>query len=229
MLLGWVDGPVEFNSLHESPTNEEQEILDSLTFSLQDAIELKGDTLANDYDDAKERKLPDHVIAQRRAAVRKFPDEIELAKTYLRAIEGELNEGDASTLRLDRKLSNEVSRYITLSSLYRWSRECDEVPELAAGGLQVRPERTSQPSTTSEQPWLVIDSRDPAPEQPWYTPARYFARQLVKEDSTLLTKKGALAKKVAESMAAVKTPRRGGVKALDPDTVRKAFSNVSLG
>lgn len=229
MLLGWVDGPVEFNSLHENPTDEELAILDSLTFSLHDAIEIKGDTLASDYEDAKDHKLPDHVIAERRAAVQAFPEEIEQAKAYLRAIEGELNEGEASKLRLDRKLSNEASRYITISSLYRWSRECDEVPELTAGGPQVQPERASQPSSTSDQPWLAIDPRDPEPEQPWYTSARYFARQLVKEDSTLLTKKGALAKKVVQSLTAVGIRKRGGVEELDSGTVRKAFSKVSLG
>ena len=111
MLLGWIDGPVEFNSLHENPTDEEQEMLDSLTFSLHDAIEMKGDTLESAYEDAKERNLPDHVVAEKREAVHAFPDEIRLANVYLCAVEDELNKGDASKLRLDRKLSNEVSRY----------------------------------------------------------------------------------------------------------------------
>ena len=42
--------------------------------------------------------------------------------------------------------------------------------------------------------------RDPDPDEPWYIPARYFARQLVKEDSTLLNKKDLLAEKVAQSL-----------------------------
>jgi hypothetical protein len=215
--------------LHENPTDEEQEMLDSLTFSLHDAIEMKGDTLESAYEDAKERNLPDHVVAEKREAVHAFPDEIRLANVYLCAVEDELNKGDASKLRLDRKLSNEVSRYITLSSLYRWSRECDEVPDLAAGGPQVPPERTSQASSTSDQPWLVIDSRDPAPEQPWYTPARYFARQLIKEDPPLLTKRTVLANKVALSLKRAGINKRGGKLPFDSGTVRKAFSNVSLG
>ena len=78
-------------------------------------------------------------------------------------------------------------------------------------------------------PWLTIDTRDPVPVQPWYTPARYFARQLVKGDSTLLLKRGLLAEKVSQSLAAVGIYKRGGRKSPNTTTVLKAFSNVTLG
>ena len=78
-------------------------------------------------------------------------------------------------------------------------------------------------------PWLTIDTRDPVPVQPWYTPARYFARQLVKGDSTLLLKRGLLAEKVSQSLAAVGIYKRGGRKSPNSTTVLKAFSNVTLG
>lgn len=229
MLLGWLDGPAKYYSLEKDPSVEEQEILDSLTFSLHDAIELKGDTLARDYEDARERKLPSLVIAEKRHAELAFLNEIDLARSYLCAIEDELNKGDGATLRLDRTLSTQTFRFITLSSLYRWSRECDEVPELKVAQPQGKAAKPKQPSSTHDKPWFVIDPRDPKPDQPWYTAARYFARQLVKEDSTLLTKRHVLAAKVAQSLEAAGILKRGGVKPLTSDTVKKAFSNVSLG
>lgn len=80
-----------------------------------------------------------------------------------------------------------------------------------------------------QKPWLIADSSDPLPEQPWYTPARYFARELVKSDSTLLGKRPLLAQKVVRELTEVGIKKRGGKKPFDPGTVLKAFSNISLG
>lgn len=81
----------------------------------------------------------------------------------------------------------------------------------------------------SEKPWLVIDPSDPKAVQSWYTPARYFARQLVMTDSTLLQKRSVLADKVSKSLANAGIKKRGGNLALNSATVLKAFSNVVLG
>jgi hypothetical protein len=87
-----------------------------------------------------------------------------------------------------------------------------------------------QPQTVqSETPWLMIDPRDPPPVHAWYTPARYFARQLVKDDSTRLLKASILADMVAKSLAKVGINKRGGKKPFVADTILKAFSNVTLG
>ena len=80
-----------------------------------------------------------------------------------------------------------------------------------------------------EKPWMAIDLSDPKAEQPWYTPARYFARQLVIADSTLLVKKLVLADKVTRSLSGVGIYKRGGKKPHDAATVLKAFANVPLG
>lgn len=78
------------------------------------------------------------------------------------------------------------------------------------------------------KPWLEIDPSDPTPEQSWYTPARYFARQLVLKDSTLLSKKLILADKVSQSLYSVGIYKRGGKKQRhDASTVLKAFSNIT--
>lgn len=79
------------------------------------------------------------------------------------------------------------------------------------------------------KPWLTHDPRDPTPDQPWYTPARYFARQLVIADSTLLTKRLTLADKVSTSLAGAGIYKRGGKKPHSAGTVLKAFANVTLG
>ena len=80
-----------------------------------------------------------------------------------------------------------------------------------------------------EKPWMAIDRSDPKAEQPWYTPARYFARQLVIADSTLLLKRLVLADKVKNSLSGVGIYKRGGKKPHDAVTVLKAFANVKLG
>lgn len=105
--------------------------------------------------------------------------------------------------------------------------EPSAAPTLAAnvsGGVEldkVRPD--------DEKPWMAVDPSDPKAEQPWYTPARYFARQLVIKDSTLLVKKLVLAEKVAMSLKGVGIYKRGGKKQFDAATVLKAFANVTLG
>ncbi len=78
-------------------------------------------------------------------------------------------------------------------------------------------------------PWLVADPRDPIPVQSWYIPARYFARELIKSDSTLLLKMPVLAGKVSALLAKAGIFKRGGKNAFSSGTVLKALSNVSLG
>lgn len=80
-----------------------------------------------------------------------------------------------------------------------------------------------------ENPWLVADPKDPEPAQFWYTPARYFARELIRDDSTLLVKKLVLADKVSRSLSGVGIFKRGGKKEFAAETILKAFSNVNLG
>jgi hypothetical protein len=98
----------------------------------------------------------------------------------------------------------------------------------SAGGLGQTAHAAFASNEKATKPWLAADHRDPAPKQPWYIPARYFARQLATAESTLLTKKHTLADKVSMSLAAVGIFKRGGKKRFSPDTVLKAFSKVLL-
>jgi len=80
-----------------------------------------------------------------------------------------------------------------------------------------------------KNPWEVANPKDPKPEQSWYVPARYFARNFVKEDSTLLAKRDHLADKVCLALFNAGYKKRGGKKKFSPGTVLKALTNVSLG
>lgn len=83
--------------------------------------------------------------------------------------------------------------------------------------------------TLETKPWEVVDPKDPKPDQPWYTSARYFARELVKGDSTLLVKRPLLADKVTKSLAAVGIFKRGNKLPPAAGTVLRALSKVTLG
>ena len=106
-----------------------------------------------------------------------------------------------------------------------WAKSLRE-PWAIPAELEVLRARPAQPS---EKPWLDADSADPIPLHEWYVPARYFARQLVLDDSTLLSKRLLLADKVSQSLAKVKVCKRGGKKPFDAATVLKALSNINLG
>jgi hypothetical protein len=85
--------------------------------------------------------------------------------------------------------------------------------------------------TDLNQPWWKVDPRDPPAGkdfQPWFTPARYLAREFVKADPSLLRKKELLAKKVADALFDRRITRRGGTTRLGANTVLKAFAKVDL-
>lgn len=107
------------------------------------------------------------------------------------------------------------------------------LPACVVDDNQTAPATTMQAESVAQsedpKPWLIADPKDPVPEQHWYTPARYFARQLVKDDSTLLVKRNMLAQKVADSLKSAGYKKRGNKLPLSYGTVLKALSNVILG
>lgn len=107
-----------------------------------------------------------------------------------------------------------------------------ELAELAQGVQTSKPalDKEALPLQANlQKPWEVADPKDPSPAQPWYTPARYFARQLVKDDSTLLTKRNILAHKTSQSLASAGIYKRGGKLGFNATTILRALSNISLG
>ena len=81
----------------------------------------------------------------------------------------------------------------------------------------------------TNNPWWTHNPKDPEAEQYWFTPARYFARELVKDDSTLLNKRILLSVKTAEALKNAGIYKRGGKLPLQPQTILRAFSNISFG
>lgn len=145
---------------------------------------------------------------------------------------------------VDKVLPEDVQNAyrIPASAVVEWFRDTDTKPSFhvagwfSAMGIEEKicppiaaPNTETHGMPLDTKPWNVRDPRDPEPSQPWYTPARHFARQLVIEDSTLLSKKLVLADKVSQSLAAAGIFKRGGVKKHAADTVLKAFVNVALG
>ena len=98
------------------------------------------------------------------------------------------------------------------------------------------PKELKTPVTTKEKIkdkpnkdlWLIPRDSDPESKLPWHISARYFARKLVKDDPTLLTKRSALCIKVAASLAGVGLYKRGGKKPYDPQTIRKELIKIKF-
>ena len=96
--------------------------------------------------------------------------------------------------------------------LIKWavSKEI-EVPEWLnsqqATQVSVKPSST-EPSQNppTPDPWLIADSKDPAPAYDWYTPARYFARQLIIDNPLLLSNRNLLVSKIAILLSTIPSP-----------------------
>jgi hypothetical protein len=155
---------------------------------------------------------------------------IDKAAIYFMDIDDELSKGDSSSIRTVQNAgSTKAITHITMSSLSEWALSKYGISLLGATTSNLNiPKVQPEPTASNEKPWLIIATQDPAPTQPWYTPARYFARQLISEDSTLLIKTDLLTQKVAQSLSKVGIYKRGGKKPFNPDTIKKAFSNVNF-
>jgi len=88
--------------------------------------------------------------------------------------------------------------------------------------------RLGNKSQLTESPWLVAQPDDPAPNQHWYIPARYFAREIVKSKPNLINNKVKLAEEVSNKLLEHKIYKRGGKLPLESGTILKAFSKVTL-
>lgn len=80
----------------------------------------------------------------------------------------------------------------------------------------------------SEKAMWIAHPDDPKPKSPWYTPARYIARQIVMADPNLAKQRKNLSEKVAQELAARKIHKRGGKVSPDAASIRNALSCVNL-
>lgn len=123
ILLGRVDGPIWFRPLNDDLSQEEQDLHDSLAYSLQEDLENDKEQAESDLAEAEFDKMDECAVEARCEAVRKATADRALAKTYLCAIEDELSKGAMSALRVDVKRTNSHQTYITLTSFSAWAEE----------------------------------------------------------------------------------------------------------
>jgi hypothetical protein len=169
------------------------------------------------------------LIAATEKAIFKCERQILKAKRYLRDIDDEIAKGDGELVYNEDIALMTGDILLSVASVQWWVKK--KYDKSLNGPVDAVPEDAAVVSIPAapDKPWLVPDPRDPEPEQLWYISARYFARQLVKDDSTLLTKRDLLAQKVAKSLDVAGIKKRGGKKPFDPGTVKKALANVKLG
>lgn len=123
ILLGWTNGPVEYQVMSEDPSPEELDSLDTLAFSLQEYLQEKLDELESDLTEARADNMPVKIIAEKQAAIQAHDAVIKQAQACLCDIHDEINKGECSALRVDTKLSNTAYTYITLSSFDDWAKQ----------------------------------------------------------------------------------------------------------
>ena len=152
ILLGWVDGPIWFRSTNDNPSPEEQEVIDSLIYSLQEDLENDKEQAESDLAEAKNDKMDECVIESKHEAVRKAAADRALAKTYLCAIEDEINKGPMSALRVDVKRTSSHQTYITLTSFDDWAGEkgyrlrvLEPVPTITQPSVEVAETKSGKP------------------------------------------------------------------------------------
>ena len=147
---------------------------------------------------------------------------------------------DGHVERLDRRLADYAAQnprpYRSLRDWYSAAQEMQiKLPPEAVSFMEyVAAQANATPapvadSASNAKPWLSIDQQDPTPAQPWYTPARYFARQLAMENPALLANRRRLADSVATALFNAGFKKRGGKLRFDSGTVLKALTNVTLG
>ena len=140
--------------------------------------------------------------------------------------------GESFALRIDcpaTESAGVIYRAIK-DAVQRAQKRCRfSITASCTASIEFFPEVTGEPQSlrpAAEKPWLIPDPGDPEAAHSWYTPARYFARQLIKDDSTRPTMRDLLATKVVQSLTDANIYKRGGVKPFNPATVKKAFVKV---
>lgn len=76
------------------------------------------------------------------------------------------------------------------------------------------------------EPWLIKNPNDPPHKLDWYIPARYFARELCKENEKLRGDIEQLTNEIVSKLTDKGIYKRGGKKSLSPETIKKALQKV---
>lgn len=120
------------------------------------------------------------------------------------------------------------SQFVYALDFTEWAKSKGyQIPLEIADGLKISTNEV-QTNIDSTKPWLIPNPDDPAPKYDWYTPARYFARELVIDDFSLLSKRDLLSKKVSKALENAKIHKRGDLLPPSAGSVKKALANVYL-
>lgn len=226
-LLRIIDGPVEFWPTDpESSEDADAEVV-SAVFSIQEVLNDQLDDAEEAYHLAMADKRSAEEITLLQVQVDRAKRYIELANDISCALNDELIQPEQ--LRIDPDWGSPELPYISLASLRRWANESEviaavrrELDVIAANGSA-----SIAPAKAQKEPWWQHFKDDPEPKEKWYTPARYFLRQYLKdnpEHRKLSMDK--LAEKVAPFLAERNIFKRGDIEPLAASTIRKAFSRV---
>lgn len=144
------------------------------------------------------------------------------ASRYKNDIVDELAKQNKSKLKIDINASkNAKLLHITKSSLNSWA--------LKKYGINLLKAFSTLPVTEqTDKPWLMQHPKDPIPDQAWYIPGRYFARQIVIRDPSLTEKMNLLVEKISIELINVGIYKRGGQKPHNTETIKKALIKIKL-
>ena len=226
-LIGLTEGPIQYQCRDGNASTAEMAELDALSYDVNEEIWDDYQYHCAELAEARHDKASAIVISDLSAKVARAEHFIRLANRCRAAIDDELLR-QPSALLVDSRLSTTDTTYITLESLIRWASTNSTISDVCQQLTSVTANQHSKSNIDTSKPWWHACQDDPPAEQPWYTPARYFARQCLAADPTLRQKRERLARKVAEKLAESGINKRGGVKPFESSTILKAFSNVIL-
>lgn len=121
ILLGRSTGPIEFELVDDTEEAESNLPI----FDLDESLEDEREVLDGEYRRAKLEKQPEDVIVEKLAALQMHEAAITRAYDFHCAIADELNKGEQSLLKIDRKLSGAALPYITMHSFNEWVKRID--------------------------------------------------------------------------------------------------------
>lgn len=209
-----------FYKLSESYSDVDLEFYNC--FSIADALRQELEDAEAEYRESKYNNQITEILAGKLASLEEYKLIVSKYYTYRSHLTDELAKLDRSALRIDQaRTTNSKTPFITSISLFEWGMAI--IDSLVSSKAQ-----NQNNADSSDKAWLIKHPDDPEPEQDWYTPARHFARDLIRDDTTLLTKRNILADKVAQSLKNVGILKRGGKLPFNPATVKKAFANVNF-
>ena len=243
-MLGWMQGSVRLEKIVFDERGILPEILPHISrlfytldghldqlkerarLELFDAADAYGDAV----DGTPEKDALGNIIDQKYIVIDEYAELIKKAHFYKSEVRKELNK-EVSQLKIDHIEKDEGVAdliYIKLDSLDDWAKRYGvniiDIPK----SVSVSALKPIEQLLDESKAWLIPDPRDPAPGQPWYIAARYFARECIREQPNLSNNRNLLAIKIEKKLKENGVYKRGGKKTPSIGTILKALSNIGI-